>query len=147
MPAQTREPLVEANLAIIKFRGAYARWSALHHMNYNEMLVLYTIRESGYCTQKQICTDFLLPAQTIHNVISGMRRAGLLRICEEHCSGHEKAFVLTEAGQAYAQPVMDNLLAVEEDAIAAMGTEKLQAIASLMTAYNEALIHAMQKNL
>lgn len=47
-----------------------------HHMNYHEMLVLYTIRESGFCTQKQVSDSFLLPRQTVHNVISGMRQRG-----------------------------------------------------------------------
>ena len=100
MPAQTREPLVEANLAIVKFRGAYARWSALHHMNYHEMLVLYAIRESGFCTQKQVSDSFLLPRQTVHNVISGMRQRGLLQISPAHCTGRERPLSSPRPGSA-----------------------------------------------
>lgn len=145
MPAQTRESLVEANLAIVKFRGAYARWSALHHMNYHEMLVLYTIRESGFCTQKQVSDSFLLPRQTVHNVISGMRQRGLLQISPAHCTGREKAFVLTEAGQRYAGPLMDNLAAIEQAAIDRLGPEKLRAMAGMLSEFNQALDRAMEE--
>ena len=48
------------NRAIIKFRGIYSEWSNRPGISYNEMLVLYTIRESGFCTQKQICDNYLL---------------------------------------------------------------------------------------
>ena len=41
------------NKEIIKLRGTYSLWSGLHHISYNEMLVLYTIREYGFCTQKR----------------------------------------------------------------------------------------------
>ena len=40
------------NGAIIKFRGICSLWSNEHDISYHEMLVLYTIREHGFCTQK-----------------------------------------------------------------------------------------------
>ena len=48
------------------------------------MLVLYTIREFGFCTQKQICDSYLLPRQTVNHVISEMKKDGIL------CSGSGK---------------------------------------------------------
>ena len=63
----------EVNRAIIKFRGTYSEWSTRHGISYNEMLVLYSIREAGYCTQKQICENYLLPKQTINNVIIAIK--------------------------------------------------------------------------
>lgn len=51
----------DINRAIIKARGIYSEWSARHGISYHEMLVLYTIREFGFCTQKQICDSYLLP--------------------------------------------------------------------------------------
>lgn len=41
--------LHEVNRAIIKFRGTYSLWSGAHGISYNEMLVLYAIREHGFC--------------------------------------------------------------------------------------------------
>lgn len=69
--------LNEINSAIIQFRGNYSAWCKAHGIGYNEMLVMYSIREKGYCTQKQICDQYLLHRQTINHVTTpcGNRRA------------------------------------------------------------------------
>ena len=55
MDDKTQKILNDANRSVIQYRGMYAKWCAMHGVGYNEMLVFYTIREFGYCTQKQIC--------------------------------------------------------------------------------------------
>ncbi len=45
MNSQTLKLLQDVNRAIIKFRGVYSAWSKKHGISYNEMLVLYTIRD------------------------------------------------------------------------------------------------------
>ena len=62
------------------------------------MLVLYTIREFGFCTQKQICDSYLLPRQTVNHVISEMKKDGILVADLEKSTGKEKALVLTPEG-------------------------------------------------
>ena len=80
---KTRQWLDTINRAIVQFRGIYSAWSASHGISYNEMLVLYTIRDQGYCTQKQICDSYLLPRQTINHVIAAMRQAGIAYATEQ----------------------------------------------------------------
>ena len=108
--------------------------------NYLEAILVLTQR-NGFVRSIDIANYMEFSKPSVSVAMANLKNALLITV-DDGGGIH-----LTEAGQAYAQPVMDNLLAVEEDAIAAMGTEKLQAIASLMTAYNEALIHAMQKKL
>jgi len=144
MDKNTLALLNNVNRAIIKFRGIYSQWSSAHDISYNEMLVLYTIREKGFCTQKQICDSYLLPRQTMNNVIIGMRENGLLELSPENSVGREKAFVLTEKGEAYAQPLLDSMNSFEEQAVALLGDEKLAALTALMLEYDQALGQAMQ---
>ena len=143
MNTETQAALILANQAIIQYRGTYSRWAALHNLNYHEMLVLYTIRDAGFCTQKQLCDSFLLPRQTIHNVIQRMRSAGLLEVSPALSGGREKAFVLTPAGTEYADVPLRLLSAVEERAVALMGHEKLTAMANLVLEFDCALNRAM----
>ena len=147
MNAEMRSLLTGANQAIVKYRGTYARWASLHHIGYNEMLVLYTINESGFCTQKQLCDDYHVPRQTIHNVISSMRKAELICVSKKHCSGREKAFVLTPRGQEYAAPLLDDISAIEESAINHLGAERLKELSKLMNEYDAALNDAMQSRM
>lgn len=61
MDSQNRKLHNSVNHAIIKCRGVYSQWAKRTGVNYNRMLVFYTIRDYGYCTQKQMCDQYLLP--------------------------------------------------------------------------------------
>lgn len=133
------------NKAIIQCRGVYSAWSSAHGVSYHEMLVLYTIREYGYCTQKLICDSYILPKQTIHNVISAMRENGTLVYDAERSKGREKAFVLTEKGKAYAAGLLRSLDVIEEHALAELGEEKLRTLTELLFAFDSALNTALEE--
>ena len=133
------------NRAIIKFCGIYSAWFKRHRISYNEMLALYTIREKGFCTQKQVCDSYLLPPQTMNHIISTLRKNGILAISEEYSTGREKAFVLTEAGQRYAKPLLDSIDAVELRSIELLGAEKLEQLTSLMLEYDRTLQQALEE--
>ena len=134
------------NRAIIKFRAIYFKWSRRHNISYHEMLVLYTIRENGYCTQKQICDNYLLPKQTIHNIISNMRENGILIYDESLSVSREKFFVLSEKGREYAAPFLESLDLVESGAMEILGKEKLNKLIGLLLEYDMALNKALNES-
>ena len=134
------------NRAIIKFRAIYFEWSRRHNISYHEMLVLYTIRENGYCTQKQICDNYLFPKQTIHNIISNMRENGILIYDESLSVGREKVFVLSEKGREYAAPFLESLDLVESGAMEILGKEKLNKLIGLLLEYDMALNKALNES-
>lgn len=135
----------DVNKAIIQCRGVYSAWSSAHGISYHEMLVLYTIREYGYCTQKMICDSYILPKQTIHNVISAMRESGMLVYDAERSKGREKAFALSGKGEAYAAELLRSLDVIEEHALAALGEEKLRTLTELLFAFDSALNTALEE--
>ena len=143
---ETAALLYAVNRAVIGLRGAYRAWSALHGISYHEMLVLYTIREYGFCTQKRICESYLLPRQTINNVIARMREAGLLAHSRADSCGREKAFVLTESGRQYAAPLLASMDAVEMRAVSRLSEEKLREMTRLVLEYDEALAAALEED-
>lgn len=146
MKNQALDLLSDINRAIIKFRGIYSAWSKKHGISYNELLVLYTIRDNGFCTQKQICDSYLLPRQTMNHVIADMRKRGLIEISPENCAGHEKAFVLSEEGEIYAAPLLDSLNRIETQAIELIGYEKMCEMAEAVMTFDNALNKAMEEN-
>lgn len=135
----------DVNKAIIQCRGVYSAWSSAHGISYHKMLVLYTIREYGYCTQKMICDSYILPKQTIHNVISAMRESGMLVYDAERSKGREKAFALSGKGEAYAAELLRSLDVIEEHALAALGEEKLRTLTELLFAFDSALNTALEE--
>lgn len=145
MQKKTLALLNNINNAIIKFRGIYSAWSYNHGISYNEMLVLYTIREKGYCTQKQICDNYLLPRQTMNHVFISLRNNGFLQYSKENSSGKEKAFVLSEKGKIYAEPFLQSLDIVESRAVELLGDKKIEMLTSLLLEYDEALTDALNE--
>lgn len=140
---QESHALLDAiNRAIVQFRGNYSRWAAVHGISYNELLVLYTLREQGYCTQKQICDRYLLPRQTINHVIGVLHAGGLLT--RRPGPGREKAYVLTDAGLAYARPLWDSLEVGEATALRRLGSDKLRTLAALLQEYDRALQESLE---
>ncbi len=146
MKNESLKLLAEINHAVIKFRGVYSAWSKKHGISYNEMLVLYTIRDNGFCTQKQICDSYLLPRQTMNYVINDMKSRGLLAISESDCVGREKAFILTKEGEIYAKPLLESLSNIEIQAIELIGTEKIRTMAEAVLSFDIALNKAMEEN-
>ena len=136
----------DINRAVIKFRGVYSVWSKKHGISYNEMLVFYTIRDNGFCTQKQICDSYLLPRQTINNVIANMRKKELLTICKEKSIGKEKAFILTDKGKIYAEPLLKSLSKIEIQAIERVGFDYIKSMAQTIMTFDKALKQAMKED-
>ena len=121
-------------------------WSRVQGINYHEMLILYTIREYGYCTQKQICDSYILPKQTIHNVITALRRKGILVQDEENSKNREKVFILSEKGNEYVTGYLNSLDAIESCVLEKVGTEKLQELTELLFSFDSALNTALKEN-
>lgn len=144
MDQESLKLLSEINRAIIQFRGLYAAWSREHGISYHELLVLYTIREQGFCTQKQICDNYLLPRQTMNHVFLDLRKRGLLELSPEHCTGREKAFVLSDQGKQYAQPLLKALNQVELQTLETFGQENIRSMVKAVFSYDQALENAMK---
>ena len=145
MKQDIQELLRQINSAVIRYRGVYSAWARKHGIGYSELLVLYTIRDNGFCTQKQICQNYLLPKQTINHTIGKMLTCGLLRESAEEKPGREKRFVFTEAGLAWASPLLASLGRMEDEAVGAVGAEKIVQMTSLVSAYDEALTRALRE--
>ena len=144
MDQESLKLLSEINRAIIQFRGLYAAWAKAHGISYHELLVLYTIRDQGFCTQKQICDHYLLPRQTINHVILDLRERGLLEQSRELSTGREKAFILSDQGERYAQPLLDALNRVELQTLETFGKKNIQSMVKNVLSYDQALETAMK---
>ena len=128
----------QVNQAIIRCRRVYSVWAKKNKVSYNRMLVLYTIREYGSCTQKQVCDSYMLPRQTVNHVITEMRKEGILAVSEEMSRGKEKALVLTER-------LLHSLSLMEERAAAQLGAERIRMMTELFMEYDRVLEDALEE--
>ncbi len=134
------------NQAIIRCRRVYSMWAKEHKVSYNRMLVLYMIREYGFCTQKQVCDSYLLPPQTVNHVIKEMRKEGILELSVEKSHGKEKALVLTKGGEMYSEKLLYSLSIVEEKAAERLGAEKIKQMTELFMEYDQVMEEVLEEN-
>lgn len=139
MKAEKIKLLNDLNRSIIKFRNMYSVWAEAQGISYHEMLVYYTIREYGFCTQKLICDSYILPKQTINNVFKNLCNEGVLVPDAEQSVNRQKAFGLSEMGKQKYLKFIDTLNAVEDKAFELMGEEKLRQLNDVFVQYDNAL--------
>ena len=120
-------------------RGAYALWCREKGINYHELLVWYSFRNFGPCTQKQICEQYLLPKQTVHNIISDLKSKGYIYLQADEKNGRKKYIIPTASGEIYYHSIMDPLVTVEQSMVKQMGEKNLQTMTDLALHYGEIL--------
>lgn len=130
------------NKNIIRYRNIYSSWSISKGISYHEMLVYYTIREYGYCSQKMICDSYLLPKQTINNVFIKLLKEEILE--KDKTNGREILFTLTSKGRSKYNAFIKELDKAESYAVDMIGIDKLDLLDEIIAQYNKALSKAFE---
>lgn len=140
---ETKNLLNEINLSVIKLRGSYSVWCKNHGVNYHEMLVWYSLYYNEHCTQKIVCDNYLLPKQTVHNIICRLKKDGYIEL--KSGAAKEKEIAMTESGKAYADSIMLPLMQFENNCVNEMGADNLKTMVVLLNDYGKALGKQLKK--
>lgn len=143
MDRETQTLTRNLDRAIIKIRGVYAAWTRENRVRYHEMLVFYSIRDNQTCTQRQICKDYVLPKQTVHNTVRALTEAGYLRLVPSGRNRKEKRLQLTARGREYAKQIMEPLMRLEETAVQEMGMDNIRTMTEAALRYGKILENGM----
>lgn len=107
--------------------------------------ILYCIREQRDCpiTQKQLCESFYMSKQTINSALKSLERSGYITLTPGK-DRRSKFLVLTDTGTELARRTVDQVLELEQLAIASMGQENMEQLLVLFRCYTEALKQQFQ---
>lgn len=130
-----REEIHLINAAISSTLDLYCIWAKKHSINYNALLILYTMHEYGVCTQKQICMWWALPKQTVHGILVDFEKQGYIETKANEANKRERFISFTAAGEAFASSILKDLLEMEERAMEALGAERRKQLIECNTAY------------
>ena len=100
--------------------GLYGAWAKSRGLNYATLAVLHALTKNTAHTQKDICTEWALPKQTISATCQKLHKDGLLAF-DSATDGREKVLYLTEHGRAYALSIIGELDEIENRAVAKFG--------------------------
>lgn len=136
---QIREEIKLVNIALSGTLELYKIWAKRHQLNYNALVILYTLKDYKECTQKQICDWWALPKQTVHGILLDFEKKGYITITANAENKRERLLAFTESGEIFAASVLDKLHQMEESAMHRLGEEKRKQLIDSNTKYYELL--------
>lgn len=134
-----REQIKLVNIALSGTLDLYRMWAKKNNLNYNALLILYTLDDYQVCTQKQICEWWALPKQTVHGILQDFEKQGYICTMANEANKRERLISFSEEGKVYAASILNRLHEMEERAMDALGEEKRQQLIDSNTAYFELL--------
>ena len=137
MEKNIKYSLIDFNMYINQIRGSWVQLAKKFNINYHEMLLLYHLYSNGSCTQKLICEYYLLPKQTLNNIVMEMKDRGFIEMGFAPNNRKEKVLVLTQSGEEYIGNLVSSMNKVEKDMSEKMGEEKLYQLANLLSEYGD----------
>ena len=137
MDNQVKYSLIDLNMYINQIRGSWVQLAKKFNINYHEMLMMYHLYRHGACTQKQICEYYLLPKQTVNNIVMAMKESDYIRLEFAENNRKEKVIVLTSSGEEYISSLVASMDKVEKSMSEKMGDEKQFLLANLLIDYGD----------
>lgn len=134
-----REEIKLVNIALSGTLDLYRIWAKKHQLNYNALVILYTLKDYGVCTQKQICNCWALPKQTVHGILLDFEKKGYISITANAENKRERLITFTENGKIFASSILEKLHQMEENAMYKLGDEKRKQLIDSNTRYYELL--------
>lgn len=134
-----REQIKLINIALSGTLDLYRIWAKKYQLNYNALLILYTLEDYQQCTQKQICEWWALPKQTVHGILMDFEEKGLITITANAENKRERFITFTEYGKKFGSSVLEPLHQLEENAMEKLGEELRNQLINSNTKYYELL--------
>ena len=136
---QIREQIKLVNIALSGTLDLYRICAKKHQLNYNALVILYTLNDYKKCTQKQICEWWALPKQTVHGILLDFEKKGYITITASTKNKRERLIAFTENGEIFASSILNRLYQMEENAMHKLGEEKRKQLIESNTKYYELL--------
>lgn len=118
----------------------YSEWAKKQGINFNVLAVFYTIHKYQQCTQKQVCTEWIVPKQTMSTLCKQLSDEGYITFTQGTDDKREKMMTFTEQGRAYALPILNNLAQLEQAILRELGEKEMQQMVSSMKRFTEIFV-------
>lgn len=135
----TRDQIKLVNIALSSTLDLYRIWAKKHQLNYNALVVLYTLYDYKKCTQTQICNWWALPKQTVHGILLDFEKKGYISVNANENNKRERFITFTDTGMKFASSILEPLHKMEETAMEGLGNELRAQLVSSNTKYYELL--------
>ena len=138
--------MIDINMSVNQIRGSLVQMAKKYGINYHEMVLMYHLYRNGDCTQKQICDYYLLPKQTVNNIVMAMTEQGNISWYFTPTNKKEKVLTITDKGLKYISNLVLSMNNTEDMIKSVLGEEKITAMVELLTEYNNIIKASISSN-
>lgn len=143
----TRERVDRMYEAVRKVDQAYERWASLHGLTLYELQIYYEMMQCGETeiTQKDLCRKLDAPKTSVNSIIKKQVQAGYIEMNVNPSNKREKVVSLTERGQRIAKELVEPLFWYEEEAMAQISRDQMEAAIETQTRFAEILLGKVEQ--
>lgn len=119
-----------------EINAAYEQYARTLGISYSALQALCVTYHSDVpVTQRMICEATYLPKTTVNAIIAGFVKQGFVELQEMETDRRQKSICFTEAGYAYAKPIMEHMSRSEMGAFEMLDEATMQAMIAGMGEY------------
>ena len=116
----------------------YEEWAKRHALSYYELLVILSIMNpDGPCLQKDICTHWQLPKQTVNTILKNFAGRGWITLVPSAEDRRGRVILPTGTGRLFMEAPVSDLQAHEKSVWQRMGQENARALLESTALYNK----------
>ncbi|GFZ31643.1 MarR family transcriptional regulator [Clostridium zeae] len=129
-----------------EINNIYHVWAREHGIQDTTLFVFYIIKNSSDgCTQNKICSKLLLPKQTVSLILSGLEKDGYIFREVNPEDRRNKIVKLTEKGEEFAKPILEEMKQLEIRAFNKMSLEQRRSVVEGFKILSDSLADSFQK--
>ncbi len=118
----------------------YGEFATRMKFNSIETPILYSLLIFKNITQNDIVNEYLLPKQTVNNVIKKFESIGIVTLKQDEFDKRKKIITLTDKGVDYINKQLAPMLDVENKAAKMLGCDKLSNVINSLKELNDSLM-------
>lgn len=140
------DPLATFNQLYKEMDEIYHQYARDHGMSDTAMWLLYSLclSDTPY-TQREICSEWHYPPQTLNSALKTLERQGLIALESVPGNQKNKLVVLTEQGNSVVQQMIVPLVAAERQSFMELQEGEKEALLSLTQKYVDLLQSNIRK--
>lgn len=140
------DPLATFNQLYKEMDEIYHQYARDHGMSDTAMWLLYSLclSDTPY-TQREICSEWHYPPQTLNSALKTLERQGLIALESVPGNQKNKLVVLTERGNSVVQQMIVPLVAAERQSFMELQESEKEALLSLTQKYVDLLQSNIRK--
>lgn len=146
MNNKANEQIRLMNCAINGTISVYGILARRYGLNYNSLMVVYTIENNEKCTQKLICDILQLPKSTVHSILLDFVKKEYMTLQTEAENKKEKIICLTAYGKSYFDEIMRDVHKNENKALEKIGSDICTQLVTSNLAFYEAFREEAEKH-